>query len=377
MRTVFSVLPFVFAAMLVPLYSRPAGLRVRTQALCAALFLLCASKFAVFQALGGDSFAPELPEPVIWAWGWAYSGMCILLAFAVAGRLALRIFRAGPLEGRKKAAWLVLLPAAAWIASAVGVWNGIRPPEIAKTEIAFANLPPDLDGYRIILVTDIHAGSSAKAWRTRKIVETVNAADADLVCLAGDYADGMPEYQAANLEPIRDLAAKDGVLAVSGNHEYYFDPLGWRRRFVSWCGGLLENECAFPRKSLAVAGVRDPVCAQFGFEPPDPDAAFANATNGEFRILLQHRPDVDYKKLFGREPSAKVDLQLSGHTHGGIAPVFQWLIGRLNGGMSRGEYDRPDGRKVFVSPGAGQWGGFPVRFFNPCRIDEITLRRKE
>jgi len=374
-KAIFTLLPFLFFSLLMFLFVAPARMRVRAQAAWAMALLACASKFACYKAFGGDAFAPELPEKLIWTWNWAYSGMCLLLAMALLWRIARWVILAGPPRGRWKAVWLVGLPVVAWGAAAVGVWNGIKVPEVREVVVDFPNLPESLDGYRILHMTDFHASAAARRWRTEAIVERANAAGADLICLTGDYADGMSDLQAKNLEPLKGLTARDGVLAVTGNHEYYFDTYGWMRQFHRWGIDFLVNECAFPRPGLAVAGVSDSQSAVEGFTKPDPDTAFEAATNGEFRVLLQHRPFVDYERLYGWPMSEKCDLQLSGHTHGGVAPGLSWLVRAVNNGMARGLYRRGDGRVVHVSPGVGQWAGFPIRFFDDPEMTLLVLRR--
>ena len=140
---------------------------------------------------------------------------------------------------------------------------------------------------------------------------------------------------------------------------------------------FLANACAIPRPGLAVAGVPDRAGRERGLDAvPDPRGAFAAATNGEFRVLLQHRPK-------GAEENCRevgVDLQLSGHTHGGIAPLLSWLVKLHNGGYVRGLYPahgRSGDRYLYVSPGSGQWAGFPMRFFNDSEITLLTLRRRK
>ena len=220
------------------LFVAPARMRVRAQAAWAMALLACASKFACYKAFGGDAFAPELPEKLIWTWNWVYSGMCLLLAMAFFWRIVRWILQVGPPRGCWKAVWLVGLPVVAWGTAAVGVWNGIKVPEVREVVVEFTNLPESLDGYRILHMTDLHASSAARRWRTEAIVERANAADADLVCLTGDYADGMSYRQARSLEPLKDLKAKDGILAVTGNHEYDYGMDALRKyraiKVVSW-----------------------------------------------------------------------------------------------------------------------------------------------
>lgn len=374
-KIAFTFLPFVFAFSLVPLFLKPAGVAGRGKAAALAIFLACASKFAAFRVFGGDAFAPELPQGLIWSWNWAYSGMCILFGFSLAAwplrLVAKRLLRS---ESARRV-WLSALPAAAAAMSLVGVWNGVRPPDVARLELKFDSLPEELDGYRIVHITDIHASAAARRWRTEEIVRLANSLEADLVCLTGDFADGRSGDEAVNIEPIRNLSAKDGVLAVTGNHEYYFDTPGWEKAYDSWNIRFLRNECVFPRPRLAVAGVSDPACEIAGEPPPDPDAAFSSARNGEFRILLQHRPVVNFMLTTGRTMKEKCDLQLSGHTHGGVAPLMDAVVALFNGGMVRGLYPGGDSRAVYVSPGAGQWAGFPIRFFDDPEITEIVLSR--
>lgn len=364
-KMMFTFLPFAFALGTMFLFVVPAGLKVRTQAMWAMALLVCAMKFLCYGYFGGDTFNPELPDKLMWFWNWAYSGMVILLIIAVPGRLV---------RNRRLRVWL--LPAIAWGLSAVGVYNGVKPPDLEYVELRFENLPESLDGYRIVHISDIHASAAARRWRTEALVERANAADGDLVCLTGDFADGQAHRQWRNLEPIRNLKARDGVLAVTGNHEYISDYHAWQYYYRLWDIRFLGNECAFPRPGLAVGGVNDDMSPRVGAALPDLRAAFAGATNGEFRVLLQHRP---CSPIAGGSGTAAepYDLQLSGHTHGGVAPVLRWIVQRFNGGFVKGAHSFNHGRSLmYVSPGAGQWAGFPVRFFNDPVITVITLRRK-
>lgn len=369
-KLLFTILPFLLLLEMEWSWVRKLAAGKRARACWRAFLLVCGSKFLAFGLLGGDAFAPELPEKAIWLWNWLYSGLVILFGLALATRLVAAAFRVPP--SRLARIRRFALPAVAWGLSAWGVWSGVRVPDVVETEIGFECLPPELDGYRIVQLTDLHASSAAEAWRTRAIVERANALDADLVCLTGDYAD-CPSSRSDRLEPLVGLKAKDGVWAVTGNHEYYRDREGWREWFARKGFRFLENECAFPRPNLALGGVPDETAETFGETPPDPAVAFASATNGEFRILLSHRP------LRARENFAatRFNLQLSGHTHGGIMPILSWLVTRHNNGYVRGKYEFSwRDHTLYVSPGCGQWAGFPVRFFDPAEITVVTLRRE-
>ena len=353
--------PFGVFALTYVLFVRSAASSVRARALWAIALLFSFSKFFCFRQLGYSAFCPELPQTLIWFWDWAYSGAFILFALSVP-----LCFRFRP----KK----YVLPLVAWSLSAWGLWNGLCLPVVVETEISFENLPASLDGYRIVQLADIHASSAARRWRTQAIVDLVNAQQADLVCLTGDNVDGRIAQSRAFVEPLMELKAKDGVYACTGNHEYYFRYPEWKAGFYDQAKNIrfLTNACAFPRPGLALAGVPDPIGLQKRSDvAPDVRLAFAAATNGEFRVLLQHQPKWAQANI--REVG--VDLQLSGHTHGGIAPGLSILVSHHNAGYDRGFYRY--GRSILhVSPGCGQWAGFPMRFFNPSEITVIRLRRK-
>ena len=369
-RTLFTWIPFAFgltvmAGLIFP-RCRQLQLRTRTQAVWAMVLLFCCSKFLAFKVFGGDEFNPDLPTAVIWIWDWLYSGAMLMAALTL-----LTIF----FRFRAK---LWILPVIAWGMSAVGLYNGFSVPDVNEIELEYSDLPSSLEGYRIVQLSDLHCSSAARRWRTEAIVEKVNALDADLICLTGDFADGSVDRIGPYLEPIAKLHARDGVFACTGNHEYYHDYPDWMARFYGRLGNIrfLANECAFPHEGLALAGFPDEVGSmRFAVDNGrDWWESYDSATNGEFRVLMVHQPkDV---VMYVRE--CDVRLQLSGHTHGGIAPLLSMLVKVYNRGFVRGLYPAPGrigDRYLYVSPGCGQWAGFPMRFFNDSEITVFKLRK--
>ena len=343
----------------------PCRIRWRAKFAWTAVLLVFALKPLVFSAYGDGSgvaeCVPELPDWAIFVFETGFFGS---IALAV---LSLVWWK------RRGREWL--LPAVAFGISLWGMLGGLMLPSVRAVELRFANLPFELDGYRIVQISDLHASPAARRWRTQAIVDLANAQDADLVCLTGDYADGNAEYAESFLEPIRELKARDGVWAVTGNHEYLNPSAGWKDRYDRWGIRFLVNECVFPRKSLALGGVNDRVAKWRGTDVYGPLAdvrqAFAAATNGEFRVLLQHDPLTARENLRDRG----VNLQLSGHTHGFFFPGFSRLVASYYGGFVRGEYRFGGDAVLYVNPACGQWRGFPLRFFNPQEITLVTLRR--
>ena len=370
-RTFFVYSPFVVFVLTMLVFVVPAlrtlRLGTRAQAVSAMFLLFCFSKFLCYKAFGGDEFNPDLPMALIWIWNWLYSGAILLFAFSVALFFLPR--RVKPF----------LLPSLAWLIAAWGVWNGIKIPGVHEVEIFCPGLPAALDGYRIVQVADIHVSSAAPRWRTEAIVAKANAANADLVVCTGDIVDGPPRLRRHDVEPLKELKAKDGVYYVTGNHEFYGDYEGWKAMYDKWGFRFLRNECVVLREGIALGGVDDDAIYNWYESGPEPDVgkAFASATNGEFRVLLQHKPKFfeDNVLLYG------VGLQLSGHTHGGVMPGLNLLVFIHNNGYVRGTYTAAAGNagseisgQLYVSPGCGQWAGFPIRFFDDPEVSVITLR---
>ena len=351
---VITTFPLVVALLTVFTFVLPSRMSVVRMVMWTMLLFACASRGVVYVTLGGSAQAPEFPEWLLWVWDWANSGLFLLFLFS----LVWRVFK-----------WrMIVLPILSWGLAALGFVNGIKPPEVREIELRYSDLPEDLNGYRIVQLADLHCSSSMRGWRIRAVVEMVNSAKPDLICLTGDYVDGSCSRLGGDLEPLKDLRAPDGVWCVRGNHEYYLDCDSWRNWFSANGFRFLVNECVFPRPSLALGGVNDSGAAKKGDVMPNVRTAFHAATNGEFRVLMEHRP------TYARENFEMhgVRLQLSGHTHGGIVPGLDSLIACFNGGFVRGAYKMPGGW-LFVSPGVGQWSGLPLRFLNPPEVNVIIL----
>ncbi len=270
---------------------------------------------------------------------------------------------------------LVLVAALATL----GTYNGLKPPEVHEREIVLASLPPELDGLRVAVLADIHASPVKGAWRTRRIVDDVLAARPDLIVLPGDMVDGQVAGNAGNVAALAELHAPHGVWVAPGNHEYYSNYAEWMAHFRQLGLGVLENrtaKLAINGRTLAVSGVGDLAFYQrgdlvHGGIAPDLPAVVRQAAGSDFHILLAHQP----KQARAAAATGAIDLQVSGHTHGGhILGMDRWLVAPANDGYVRGDY-RVGGMTLFVSAGAGQWDGFSARLGVPSSIDVLVLRR--
>ena len=380
-RLAFQVIPVLAWALTVMAAVRPAKLG-RMKALLVSLVLAVAfAKFGIFAVFGGNSFNPSLPRAVILACGFAYGAAMLFAAAVSAAALfdALAALAGRPVGLAAKRVRSAALAVAAVALSAYGMYEGACIPSVRRVEVAMKGLPAAFDGYRIVHMSDLHCSTATLRGRFERIAERVNALDADLIAITGDFVDGRTSSRAGDLAPLASLRARDGVVACSGNHEAYWD-------WSSWLPALQGMGMVFPEETgpvvvrrgsaaLAIGGLPDPALGEFdrAMSRGGVSGCFSGAPEGAFRILLFHRPLTD--AVGSSSPKAGVSLQLSGHTHGGAMPVLSLLVAHVNEGRTRGLYRfAPDGF-IHVSPGTGQWAGFPLRLFNPAEITEVVLRR--
>ena len=354
-RTLFEYGPLLVWVALVILFVRPLRLGRAWSVTLSLLLLVASQKFLMYKVFGGDSFVPDLPERFINVTGWAYSTCMLLFGLTCAYwtlrgciSLAWRLARRGEPERWTPAAGLsvtrrdlLLMPFAAAATAGWGVWEGVRTPQTRTRRVYVKWLPEAFDGFRVVQLP------AARRGRIEGIVDIVNSLDADLVCITGDFVDGSPEERFDDLEPLKRLRARHGVLGCAGNHEYYYDYARWRPVFESLGVRMLDNaHCVIERGGgrLVVGGVTDIV-----------------ATMGYFGVM--EGPNV---------AKAFVALQLSGHTHGGAVLGMDRIVKSVNDGHVRGIYREGD-LTLHVSPGTGQWAGFPLRVGVPSEISQLVL----
>jgi predicted MPP superfamily phosphohydrolase len=246
-----------------------------------------------------------------------------------------------------------------------GVRTALGPPVLKRIQIPLSKLPRGLDGYRIALVADIHLGPLTGVEHARRIVEAINGMDADLVAVVGDLVDGGVAELSEQAAPLRRLRSRDGAFFVTGNHEYYSGVEEWMPEVGRLGMRVLRNERVEIR-GLDLAGVDDVTGAQYGAGGPDFAKALGDRDPAKPVVLLAHQP------VMVRDAAKyKVDLQLSGHTHGGQMVPFNYIV-KLQQPVVTG-YAEVDGTKVYVTNGAGFWGP-PVRVGAPPDITLVELR---
>jgi predicted MPP superfamily phosphohydrolase len=344
----------------------------------AALILLFISQYHLFVRIAfGTLVSPEWPLAVQWVMGWLFGGFILLATFTLFADIVAVVFRwlrrvgfarTVPLFFPRRVPGLCVL---AFTLSGIGVWQAVRVPDVRHLEIPLARLPAELDGLRLVQISDLHASSLLRAPWVGAVVAKANALNPDLLLVTGDLIDGTPGQRAADVAPLRALKARLGVFAIPGNHEYYSRYEQWIPAFRKLGLHMLLNEHVLIRdrgRAFVLAGLTDRVASRFSEPAPNIAAALAGSPQGLPVILMAHQPG-------GAQGNARagVDVQLSGHTHGGQIIGLNLLAKLFNQGFVSGLY-RVGAMQLYVSSGTGLWGGFPIRLGAPSEITEIVLR---
>jgi predicted MPP superfamily phosphohydrolase len=244
---------------------------------------------------------------------------------------------------------------------------------VKRIEVLLDRLPPGLDGFRIAQVCDMHIGGLLGRPFVEQVVATVNRLAADAIVIVGDLVDGTIAELRPALAPLTKLRSRYGVFFVTGNHEYYTrtPTRAWLAELEGMGIRVLQNqrvELGSAGASFYLAGVADHSASRFPSEgpPEDVEQALAGRDPSRVVVLLAHQP----KTIF-QAARLGVDLQLSGHTHGGQIQPWGALV-RLQQPFVRGLH-REENTQIYVSNGTGFWGP-PMRLGAPAEITEIVLR---
>jgi len=263
---------------------------------------------------------------------------------------------------------------AAWgLAGTLALWMGadavLGRPRLRRRVVRVEGLPPELDGYRIGQLSDVHCGPHVPEGRVASWVARLNALELDLVTVTGDLITHGSSHVEAVARALGGLRAKDGAFACMGNHDYFTDGEHLVRQLRRNGLTVLRNEGTVIQRNgarLYVAGVDDTWTSR-----ADLERALEARPEGAPTVLLAHDPN-----LFPEAHSRAVELTLSGHTHGGqlgVPGVPRFSLARFITVWTAGLYRR--GRSwLYVNRGAGTTGP-PVRLGAPPELAVITLRR--
>ncbi|MET7955331.1 metallophosphoesterase [Streptomyces sp. NPDC005317] len=286
-------------------------------------------------------------------------------------RLALTVAGVGDGQDRARTVtWAVVGVAAVLLAW--GYAEARRVPRVRRLDVRLPRLGAGLDGTRVVLITDTHYGPLDRARWSERVCATVNTLEADLVCHTGDIADGTAERRRAQAVPLGTVRATRARVYVTGNHEYYSEAQGWVDLMHELGWEPLRNRHVLLERggdTLVVAGVDDVTAESSGLEGHGARLAEAldGADSGLPVLLLAHQPT-----FVDRAAAHGIDLQLSGHTHGGQIWPFHYLV-RLDQPALAGLSRHSARTLLYTSRGTGFWGP-PFRVFAPSEITLLVLR---
>jgi len=215
----------------------------------ATVILFAASQYHYWSQLSsGSVFSPEFPRAVVILFNWAFGAIILLapmqLLLDVGTLIAMLIHGGGVSVPDGIRYWL---GTAAAILAAVGVHQALRVPPLKDIEIGIRGLAPQFDGYTLLQLTDLHISRLFTAKWARAVVERANGLGANLIVVTGDLIDGSLASRHADVEPLRDLRAADGVYVIPGNHEYFFSYRAWMAHYAEMGMRVIENDlrCCF------------------------------------------------------------------------------------------------------------------------------------
>ena len=281
-------------------------------------------------------------------------------------------------EGKPKISRRKLLKLGFGAAAAGALVNGfaLEPHRIRleRVPVPIRGLGEALRGYKIALLSDFHIPYFVSPEYIRRSIGLLLAEKPDIFLLLGDFCNSKGAFGLRQSVPIPDLApyfegieGPDGVIGVLGNHDYWLDEAGVTAAVAATSIELLHNRNLIVSRGedkLAIVGTPDLWEADI-----DLGAAFQGIDPETPRILMQHNPDLAEQFPDGY----RVDLQVSGHTHGGQVriPFGPALIlptrygNKYREGMVQGPRHR-----VYITRGVGMSSTLPVRF---CCPPEATL----
>ncbi|MFH9010511.1 metallophosphoesterase [Streptomyces sp. NPDC017943] len=248
-----------------------------------------------------------------------------------------------------------------------GTYGVLRGPKVKRVTVPLAKLPRAAHGYRIAVVSDVHLGPVLGRGFAQKVVDTVNATQPDLIAVVGDLVDGSVKDLGPAAAPLAQLTARHGSYFVTGNHEYFSGAEQWVEEVRRL--GLIPLENA--RREMPhfdLAGVND-VAGEDEGRGPDFARALGDRDTARACVLLAHQPVQIHDAV-----EHGVDLQLSGHTHGGQLWPGNLVASGANPTLAG--LERYGDTQLYVSRGAGAWGP-PTRVGAPSDVTVIELASKQ
>jgi predicted MPP superfamily phosphohydrolase len=257
----------------------------------------------------------------------------------------------------------------AFLLTFYGFYQSHQKLKTIKVRIPIKNLHPDLIGFKIVQISDVHVGPTIKLKFLERVVHRINHLNPDVIVITGDLVDGPAHKYKQHIAPLKDLKSKMGSFYITGNHEYYSGVIAWIKEVERLGVSVLLNGNQVLKvkgATITIAGVTDLHAGSImASHATDPFLAMKGGEASDYKILLAHQPNSIYQ---ARE--AGFDLQLSGHTHGGQyfpGNLFIYLAQRFVAGLHKYK-----NMMLYVSRGTGYWGP-PLRIGAPSEITFLEL----
>ncbi|MEV8320688.1 metallophosphoesterase [Streptomyces sp. NPDC059900] len=248
-----------------------------------------------------------------------------------------------------------------------GTYGVLRGPRVKRVTVPLAKLPRGAHGFRIAVVSDIHLGPILGRGFTQRVVDTINGTQPDLIAVVGDLVDGSVEDLGPAAAPLAQLRARHGTYFVTGNHEYFSGAGQWVDHVRELGLRPLEN-ARTELPGFDLAGVDD-VAGESEGHGPDFGKALGDRDRSRAAVLLAHQPVVIHDAV-----KHGVDLQLSGHTHGGQLWPGNFIADLANPTLAG--LERYGDTQLYVTRGAGAWGP-PVRVGAPSDVTVVELASRQ
>lgn len=272
-----------------------------------------------------------------------------------------------------------------------GVTKGKYAYTINKVKLAFKDLPASFEGFKIVQISDIHAGSLDDKEEVAKGVRMINEQQPDVIVFTGDLVNSDKNEVDPYINVFKELTAPFGKFSVLGNHDYYGVPdeqgreaernywADFYKKYEAMGFQLLNNENVFIEKNeerIGILGVENWGRGRWFPKRGDLDKALNNTTKEEFCVLLSHDPTHWDDKVLPH--NKKIHLTLSGHTHGfqfGInMPGFKWSPAQYRYDRWIGLYEEAE-QYLYVNKGFG-FLAFPGRVGMWPEITVIELAKE-
>ena len=269
-----------------------------------------------------------------------------------------------------------------------GITKGKYKYTVNRLSLNFKNLPPEFDGFRIVQISDIHAGSLDNPEEVLRGVQMINNLNPDTVLFTGDLTNQHIEEVDSYINIFTQILSKEGNFAVMGNHDYFGlyhmkeeEWPGYKSDFCQKCKelnfDLINNSNRIIQRgdaSIKILGVENWGAGDWEPKEGDLDKALENIQHDDFCILLSHDPTHwENKVLYHKR---HIDLTLSGHTHGyqfGInMPGFQWSPAQYSFKRWMGLHEEKN-QKLYINKGFG-FLAFPGRLGMWPEITLIELK---